>query len=257
MTEDVEIETSAGGLLQGVFYRPEEISEDAESAGGDTLVIMIHDFPGNKGGHNDLYADLEHRLQKKSIASLRFDLRGCGESDGREEGFTLSSACEDIQQVLFWGKEQGFKNFIYLGEGLGASLALMNIAMDVRALILFWPVLDPKDYAENHISSHLKKHSSIRAAFEYNGHALGPAFLKELRTSDLGYAMRETFCPTLILHGAQDDKIPVSQLELARQQIQAKRIEITTFHDGGAGLPQLNHRKALFHHSMQFIQKYA
>ena len=85
---------------------------------------------------------------------------------------------------------------------------------------------------------------------------IGLPFLKELAKTDIIYALKETYMPTLIMQGAKDDITPASQLDFARTYIPSKRIEITTFQDGGHGLEQLNHRKMMFYHTMQFMEKF-
>ena len=89
-----------------------------------------------------------------------------------------------------------------------------------------------------------------------NNNRIGITFLEELEKIDLIYALREIHAPALIMHGVRDKKIPVSCLDLARAHMRSKRIEITTFHDGEEGLTQLNHRKAMFYHIQQFVEKY-
>ena len=63
--------------------------------------------------------------------------------------------------------------------------------------------------------------------------------------------------PTLILQGVRDEITPIETLDLARGHIRSKRLEITTFHDGEHGLHKLNHRKSMFFHITQFIEKFA
>ena len=103
----------------------------------------------------------------------------------------------------------------------------------------------------------LAKRIETKAILNMKGNRIGIQLLKDLKKTNLIYALNEVFMPTLIMHGAQDKTIPVEQLDIAREHMRSKRIEITTFHDGKEGLQQLNHRKALFHHVMEFIEKYA
>lgn len=254
MAEKIQIPASDKQFLAGLHRKPPENSARNLE---DTLVIMAHGFPGHKTGNNDLYGDLEFLLADKGLHTLRFDFRGCGESDGREEDFTLAGACEDFQQVLFWAKEKEYKRLAFIGEGLGATLAVMNAALNVRVMVLLWPAFDLKSYGQNVFGlDKLKEEDQKKKYIEHENHKIGLNLVKELGSTPLHYALHEVFMPTLIMHGAHDKIIPVEQLDLARSHIRAKRVEITTFHDGEHKLQKLNHRKMMFYHITQFIEKY-
>lgn len=218
---------------------------------------MSHGFPGNKESHNNIYGTIERALTQRGYHTLRFDYRGCGESDGREENFTLGSACEDFQAVLYWAKAKGYKRFIYMGEGIGASLAIMNIDLDVRGCILFWPVLDLGSHAKAAWKLSAPSEEDIKRGFmQHNDYRIGLNLYKELGKIDIIYALKEMFMPTVIFHGTKDSVVPITSLDLARRYIPAKRIEITAFHDGEHGLDKENHRKTIMFQILQFVEKY-
>ncbi|MFP4313715.1 MAG: alpha/beta hydrolase family protein, partial [Alphaproteobacteria bacterium] len=216
-----------------------------------------HGFPGQKTAHNDLFGEIEFILGDKGFHILRFDYRGCGESDGKEEDFTIGSACEDFQTMLYWAKSKGYERFIYVGEGIGAALSIMNTDLDVIGLIMLWPVLDLDVYRKSAFGiSKISQSELDKGYVEHKKRRLGVTFLKELRKMDLGYAIRDVRMPTLILHGTQDAIVPISQLDVARAQMNSKRLEITSFHDGEHGLPDYKHRKAMIFQIQQFVEKY-
>lgn len=221
-----------------------------------TLVLMSHGFPGHKSSNNDFFSDLEHTLAKHGHDTLRFDYRGCGESDGREENFTIESACDDYQHVLNWCQRDGYSHFIVVGEGLGATLAIMNMGLNVKALVMLWPILDPKIYFRHYISK-AEMDPNGKPFAQLDSHSIGVDFMREIEDLDIIQHLKEVCCPSLIMHGADDEIVPLAQLELARGFIPARRIEITVFHDGVHGLPLLSHRRAMLYHIQQFVQKYA
>lgn len=240
--------------ITGLHRTPTELSTKALD---ETLVIMSHGYPGNKSGHNDLFGDVEFILADKGYHSLRFDYRGCGESNGREQDFTIGGACEDFQNVLFWAKSNNYKRFVYVGEGIGASLAIMNHDLDVSCYILLWPALDFQEYREYALDAQTLSDAEKKQGFiERDQARIGLTLLDEMDKTDITYALKEIHVPTLIMHGARDKKIPMGCLDMARAHMRSKRIEITSFHDGEHGLTKLNHRKAMFYHIQQFIEKY-
>jgi len=254
-TDKITVRAGSSGGLRVLHGYPDEHSLTNLK---DTLVMMAHGFPGHKTGNNDLFGDLEFILVEKGFHTLRFDFGGCGESDGKEENFTIGNAKRDIQNIRRWAQEKGYRHFICIGEGLGATLSVMEADPDVRALILLWPVLDLKYMgAETLKAKNLTREERKKGYIERDGHRISVALLQELEKLNIGSFLKQVRCPTLVMHGARDEVVPVSQLDLARRYINAHRIEITTFHDGSHGLPKLNHRKMMFYHIAQFVEKYA
>ena len=255
MNKKIDIIVGEGQRISALLSTPEDESVDKEDA---TLIIMSHNFPGHKASNNDLFGDVEYALYNRGHHTLRFDYRGCGESDGKEQDFNIASACEDFKEVIFWGKANGYKQFGFIGEGLGASICIMNTDVYVRFMVLISPVLDLKTYAENTydlLSCDLEP-AKKKGFLEHEGHKINYHFLNECRLNDLAAAMNEMKMPVLIFHGAEDKVIPIKQLDLAREEMRSRRIEVTTFHNGGYGLKSLTHRKMLFYHTQQFVEKY-
>ncbi len=252
--QKIQIDAGHNQSITALLYVPEDRSTTRVD---QTLVLMCHSFPGHKSYHNDIFGDVEFLLGGRGYHTLRFDLRGCGESDGKEEHFTIGGANEDFQAVLYWAKTKGYKHFIFVGEGLGATLSVMNMDLDVRALILCWPVMDLDLYRKAALQiSHVSEDELKQGFVSKNDRRIGVNFLKELKKIDIEYALKEVFVPTLILHGARDKNILIEQLDIARRFIPAKRIEITSFHDGEHGLTQSNHRKSMMFQIQQFVEKY-
>lgn len=244
-------ETEAITALHGLYESEAILNHE------DILIIMVHGFPGHKTGNNDLYGDLEFMLVEKGFNTLRFDFRGCGESTGKQEDFSLSSALDDFRNILQWTKGKKYKRLIYIGEGLGAALAVMNVELNVQAMIFLWPLLDLKNFYESNFAALEMGAEAIKKSYvEFEGHKYGFGLLQELKQASLANKFKDVYMPTLIMHGARDESIPVSHLDVARDHSNARRMEITVFHDGEHGLQKLNHRKMMFHHITQFIEKY-
>jgi pimeloyl-ACP methyl ester carboxylesterase len=255
MAQNVQILAGEKIYIHGSYSRP---TEDSLAELEELLILMVHGFPGNKNAHGNLFHDIEFLLRDKGYHTLRFDFRGCGESDGREEDFTLAGANEDFQNVLFWARDRGYKRFIVIGEGLGATVALMNVDHTVAASVLLWPFIDLPRIAKTNYRPEAIEEPSIKAGYVLmENQRIGLDFIKEMQKSNLVFALKDLKIPLLIMHGSADETSPIDQLDLLRAHAAAKRIEITSFHDGTHGLPQLNHRKTMYYHISQFIEKYA
>ncbi|HEY8190706.1 MAG TPA: prolyl oligopeptidase family serine peptidase, partial [Micavibrio sp.] len=93
---------------------------------------------------------------------------------------------------------------------------------------------------------------------EWQGKKLGLAFLQELKDFNPVKGLKKVRVPLLVQHGADDRDVPPSQLELLRRHGRnMKRVEMTTYEGGGAGLRRLNERQTMLYHIRQFLKRYA
>ncbi len=254
MAKPIQILAGESQYIQGLFSRPDE---EALDRADQFLIIMVHGFPGNKDTHENVFQSLEDVAAAKNYHSFRFDFRGCGESDGREEDFTLDSASEDLRNVIDWAKDQGYKRFVFVCEGLGVPITFMNAPEQTLCFITLWPMLDMKRIAvKNFKSDDIEKEWKKAGYAILNEHRIGISFIEQLQEAEITGAVKDLNKPILVMHGAQDEVSPIDQLDIIRAHANARRVEITSFQDGTHGLPQLNHRKTMFYHILQFIEKY-
>lgn len=223
--------------------------------GPKTMVIMLHDFPGDKDGNYGLYAHLEPVISSKGHHTLRFDFMGCGQSDGPAEAFTLKSAYDDLHVVMEWCRQEGYERFILVGEGLGAAVACFSSDHDTRAMILVSSQVDLKRAAARFREDSEPVEGENFLLF--GGFKVGQGLLSQLDRQEVVPFLESVSCPVLIMHGAHDRVAPPENLDLFRRHLASRRIEITTFEDGDNSLQGENHRKFMFFHIMQFIEKYA
>jgi pimeloyl-ACP methyl ester carboxylesterase len=255
MIENVKILSKGHIVLSAYHCTPEG---DHNVGLNEILVIMVHGFPGSQIGNLNLFTNIENTLSPMGFHTLRFDFRGCGESDGELEEFTLTSACEDFKSVLGWAKEQGYKRFIYVGEGIGAALSLLNLADEMACMVFLWPMID-LEYMANSVfgADQLDEHAIESGYMAYKNQRISIQLLQELTHTKLLKIMEKNRTPLLVLHGAADKISPIEQLDVLRTHSNARRVEITSFQNGENGLPDPTHRKMALYHLSQFIQKYA
>jgi uncharacterized protein len=243
MAEDIDIQAwHRGANLSASRSRP---TEEFSGARETTLVIMLHSLPGDRNTQNNLFHDLEFLLRDKGYHTLRFDFYGCGTSGGRPQDFTLEGARQDLGSVLDWARAAGYRSFVTVGEGLGAAIGLMETPADVACQVLLWPFIDLGRIARN-----------IAASGKGDQPEIGAPLAAEMRAWETIEVLKAVKTPLLVMHGAQDERSPIDQLDLLRAHLGARRLEITSFQDGTHGLPKLNHRKTVYFHITQFIEKY-
>lgn len=255
MSEDISITAGYDHKIAANYAKPTETSSANRER---LLVIMVHGFPGHKEAHEELYPQLQLQLTAKGFHSLSFDFRGCGASDGEHEDFSFTRAKEDFGYITDWAEKLGYERFMIIAEGLGAALALKYLGKKATCFVLLWPMLDLPAIASSIFEAGEIEEEWRKAGFKIiHDHRIGVKLLDEMKANNMKEIIKTLGKPILTMHGAQDTISPIEQLDMLRASAGVRRIEITSFHDGTHGLPQLNHRKTMFFHIFQFLEKYA
>ncbi len=259
----LEIPVADGGHVSAIFHgalRPEgkeihETPDEDENTGPATLVIMAHHAPGgHRSAENDIFGDLEHHLAHDGFDTIRFDFRGCGTSPGRVEDTCLASMKADLAAIHKWAADEAYEKIVHLGDGIGALAVLMNPDERVKAFVLLWPVLKPRDC---YLSEGFVKMHDGPETIEILGENISVRLLRELYDLDIRKELGAIRQPILVQTGENDPHIPVTQTEpLKKYAVNARRIEITSYEGGTRGLRQLQERKTLFYHTRQFLKRY-
>ena len=152
MQKYVEIKRD-GLTLRGMLHVPDNVSSKVP------MVILLHGFCDDRNEINFVHNELSQRLCDAGIASVRFDMNGSGESDGRFEDMTISSEILDAKAMLNYVESLDFvdsKKIALHGCSLGGCVASMVAGQckeRVQALSLWCPAPD--------LVYNLKKHLTL------------------------------------------------------------------------------------------------
>ena len=141
MQKYVEIKRD-GLTLRGMLHIPNDVSQKVP------MVILLHGFCDDRNEINFVHNELSQRLCDAGIASVRFDMNGSGESDGRFEDMTISSEILDAQAMLEYVRSLDFvdtKKIALHGCSLGGCVASMVAGKckdQIQALSLWCPAPD-------------------------------------------------------------------------------------------------------------------
>jgi alpha-beta hydrolase superfamily lysophospholipase len=164
-------------------------------------VIASHGHLSSK--ESEKFIALGERLSQEEIAMLRFDFRGCGESEGRLEEDTitrrnadLAAAVEFMRSYPGLGKKRGL-----LGSSLGGYLSLIKASADkeIRATVIWATPFHLDDLG-------------LRKVEEGNPppDAPGEAFLQDLPRHRL-HPLLANVSNCLVIHGNRDEVVPIDQ----------------------------------------------
>ncbi len=228
-----------------------------ESGSSEYLVILVHGFPKAQSDTSNLFGFLAEEVLKYGASSLLFDYSSCDYKTKITDGFCFESAHKDLDIIYEWAKEKGFTNIGIIAEGLGAPIILTHSPENCFMGIFFWPAFNLQyvhDTQFNAAAGFARLETD--GYINYNQVRVGKALLSELTNIDLKEALNNFTAPTLILHGDNDVVIPAFHLDIAREDLMSRRLEITIFEGGEYGLERTNDRKATLMHIGQFLHQY-
>lgn len=213
MTTSVTLRAQDGLSLAGTLVTPQKVAGHA--------VVFVHGggVTREEGG---FFTRLAEGLRAAGVASLRYDLRGHGDSDGLQQETTLSAHLNDVHVAIAYLREATRAPWIHLlgasfGGGLVAYYAARRPAGLAR-LVLLNPQLDYKDryidqkphWHGDHLSDEGARLLGERGYIDHSPTVKhGRAMLNEVFWIRPRQMVAQIASPTLIMHGTQDTFVSV------------------------------------------------
>ena len=180
------------------------------------LVICCHGLTGTRFGSGYRFVQLARALSEMGIACLRFDFRGCAESDGRFEDVTLTSLQEDLLAVLQAMRDHpacDANRLAFVGSSFGAFTAahVASKIGKISAMVFLAPVSHPGILLERGMTPAAWEHLDQHGWVDHNGMPLGTGFIEQAMKADGPAALSKISAPMLIFHGVGDREVPIEQ----------------------------------------------
>lgn len=185
-------------------------------------LVLCHGFPiGPIDARRSAgtFPELIDRLTNEvGYAALTFTFSGCGDSTG---DFSLQGWMDDLRNAIdHLGREVDLSGVVLIGANTGGSIAICAAADDPRviAAALLSPRADFDDWAEHprRFLEHAREIGAVRTpGYPSSMEDWARAFR---RFRPVASARRFAPRPLLVLHGEDDESVPVSD---ARQLAQA------------------------------------
>ena len=200
-----------GIRLCGIFTLPDKPKGFA---------LMAHGITMDKNEWNDFYVEISHELCKNKIASLRFDFRAHGESEGLQRELTVIGELLDIKASAKKIMEKWKGKISIIATSFGAGPAILYTAQNpdvVNCLILLCPVLDYEATFLNPIVPWAKESFNEKGFkdLEEKGFLLldgvfeiGTKMVEEFRIIKPYKYLKKIKCPVLTIHGDMDSMVP-------------------------------------------------
>lgn len=211
MQKAIEL-VSQGLTLRGMLHMPDNASGKVPAA------IIFHGFTGNKMEPHFIFVKLSRMLEKKGIASVRFDFGGSGESDGDFIDMTLSGEIRDAHNILDYVKKLDGVDPDRIGiVGLSMGGAVASVLAgerkdEIKTLCLWAPAGTMGELIKKQIDElgHEMFNKIRRAGYmERGGFRVGIGFYEDVVKLDIFGKAKEFDKDVLIIHGEKDQTVPV------------------------------------------------
>jgi len=194
-------------LIPGKSYNLFGVLHKPVGKGQTPAILMVHGFAGNKVGRYRAYVEMAERLCRLGYVVLRFDMRGCGDSEGHLLDVTMESMVEDIQAALHFLSYYPLVNPERIGimaRSLGCPTAVMA-ARSIKAMVLWAPVFSGSPW---------KALTLDKNALQKEQQQLNDQLVQEVLNLNLEEPLRKLEAiPLLVLHGCLDQTVPADQMD--------------------------------------------
>ncbi|MBW2700147.1 MAG: alpha/beta fold hydrolase [Deltaproteobacteria bacterium] len=233
----LEIPLASGMKLAGVLHIPDDRPKGEPTAG----VLICHGMLSYKDSPKHL--GLARQLAEKGLAVLRFDFQGRGDSPGDLMGLSFTRQVIEARAALeTLRRETGVERFALVGSSMGGAVATILAASGLRgleAMVTFAAVARPADLGPRMVDAKGLAVWRDRGWLDFEGERVGIAWFDDAQVTEvLGPAARVS-CPWLILHGEQDDVVPVEESRALHEACPVhSRLEIITGADHQFNAPE-------------------
>jgi len=226
--------SSNGQTVAGVLHLP-----DVEKP---SCVIASHGLFSSKD--SEKYITLGDRFRRNGIAFLRFDFRGCGESEGKASESTVSCRLRDLNMAIrFVSSHPRIDPRIGLmGSSLGGYISLIKAPgeEDIRAVVTWATPFTLVGLEEKRGEGEMA--------------SLGDKFFHDITAHDLPSALGNV-ANCLVIHGDRDELVPVEQARMIYEHLNyPKKMEI--IEGGDHRLNHPDHREKAIEMSLEWFERY-
>ncbi len=206
--DKIIFQNSKGMNLVGALHVPQEKTSSA--------VIISHGFTSNKD--RERLIRLAEALSENSFAVLRFDFGGCGESEDRE--ITIQDQVDDLKCAINYMRENRYQDVGLLGESLGGLTSILAYDESINTIVLWAPVTQsktPSFIQKEELQQELNETGIIIYKKDGREFKVPKEYLKERQAINQKEILSKIKSPVLIIHGDQDNTVPLEQSEAAMQ----------------------------------------
>ncbi len=205
------------------------LEEPVQAVNKPPLVILLHGFGSTKNSPHQLLAAAA--MHECGLATLRLDMYGHGDSDGAFREHTIFKWISNTLSAVEYIRGLGYNTVWLSGHsqgGLVAALAAGMLTDRISGLILRAPAFMIPEWARlgsraglpfdpDHVPD------TVRI---FDGRELNGNYIRVAQTIDPWKSMDRYQGPVLIIHGDEDDVVPVGDSMRAAKRYRNCRLSV-------------------------------
>lgn len=199
---------SGGQQVVGMLHLPGKSKKKVPG------VVLFHGYKGNKSETHRMFIKTSRVLAEVGIASLRFDFRGQGDSEGEFSTMTIGREMRDAKAALKFIRQQPEidpNKIGILGLSLGGMIAALIVSKDpkIKTTVLWSAVSDLGRLVKERMTSEAWRQLELMGCVDEFAWAVGKRFIDESSSFDPISALTKTKGHVLLIHGDADGNVPV------------------------------------------------
>ena len=218
-------------------------------------IILVHGFGVTKE-ESGMFDSLAEILSKAGLLVYRFDFSGCGESEGDYSETSLSKLKDDLGDILDFVRSQPRVNNSKIGilaQSFGTATTI-TLEPKINCLIMMGSVAHPKEVNQNLFGDNYNPDGiSSRKRSDGSTTRVKPQFWRDFANHNLLESIKRISCPILFIHGSEDDKVPISEMEIYFQNANEPKDKIII---QGADHGLRPHREKMYEIALDWFKKY-
>ncbi|MCK4550750.1 MAG: alpha/beta fold hydrolase [Candidatus Aenigmarchaeota archaeon] len=223
METPVTFKNKKGLPLVGMLHMP-------ESGKSEKTVIICHGFGGTKT--QKMFVETARALVVQNFCVLRFDFTGHGDSQGAYKDYSIKNEIGDLEcavKFLETFETINTENIGLMGHSLGAAISVMYAKENkyVKSLVLLAPALNLRELMLLWYTKRQIYDLKFKGQIDIEEHTITKEFFDEAHETDLTCDLKELVRPTLMIHGKEDETIPVEYTTaFLKEESETFKIEI-------------------------------
>lgn len=178
------------------------------------VVVCCHGLTGTRIGTSYRFVTLARRLVEENMACLRFDFRGCGESDGRFQDITAARLMDDLRAAIAAldharGCDPTRIGIVASSFGAFTTALASDELKTLGCLVFLAPVADVRSLIDRDMTDDAWAFLKENDWVEHRGLRMGRAFIETIPEVDAPELLARTPRRLLIFHGKGDQHIPL------------------------------------------------
>ncbi len=210
-------------------------------------VLLVGGFGADLHETNNSFDEIAHMLVKQGFITVQFSFAGKGKSQGEYREMTVVRQGQQIEDILAWVQknklvDQSRIGIFALSFGVASALAANLIC--VRSAVLLGGAYYPLESLKAlFVSSQGYNPADISFRKHTNGTVsrVGPAFWSTLQEFDTQKICRTLQIPVYIMHGDNDNKIPVADAKKVFEFFPSPLKRIKIYPGGDHGMVDVIH----------------